>query len=202
MNTSEADKCNFTYGLKILGSYVGTEAFRIDRLRRYAEDLDDVKNKLMQYPDLQGRWLLFSKCFVYKPYHIFRTIPPELTLELALRFEQMKREVLASVMLINPEDVSEQLYSICNLSLANGGLGLHNVIEVRFAAFISSVVAFSQTRAGEALQVRGLILSAVDEHGNIIAASENLPPLWTSLFKSIINSRVFQNTTCVSCLKQ
>lgn len=151
VNINAARQSRVSFGLKILGSYIGTDEYRLANLRLYVKQLHDIKDKLMEYPDLQGRWLLFSKCFVYKPYHIFRTVPPHLTLELALEFERMKRQVLASVMLLNPEGISDEHYSICNLSLANGGLGLHDVVEVRSAAFLSSMISFSQTRAGGAV---------------------------------------------------
>jgi hypothetical protein len=49
------------------------------------------------------------------------------------------------------EGISDEHYSICNLSLANGGLGLHDVVEVRSAGFLSSMIFFSQTRAGGAV---------------------------------------------------
>ena len=54
------------YGLKILGSYVGTDEFIQDNLPRHAEELVRVADRLNSYSDLQGRSLVFRKCFLSK----------------------------------------------------------------------------------------------------------------------------------------
>jgi hypothetical protein len=64
------------YGAVILG----WKSIR-KRLEEYCKELERVADCLLSYPDLQGRWLLFLRCFTAKPIYLFRTVPPRLTVE-------------------------------------------------------------------------------------------------------------------------
>jgi hypothetical protein len=67
-----------TFGAKVLGSFVGCTEYRQAGVNNYICELQRVAGELLKYPDLQGRWLLFSRCFIHKPVYVFRTVPPEI----------------------------------------------------------------------------------------------------------------------------
>jgi hypothetical protein len=74
------ENCNenaVIYGSKILGSYIGSEQYIKESLKKHAQDLNIIAEKLIEYPDLQGRYILFKNSFMLKPIHLFRTIDPE-----------------------------------------------------------------------------------------------------------------------------
>jgi len=152
------------FGAKVLGSFVGTPEYRREGVATYISELQRVAGELLQYPDLQGRWLLFSRCFVHKPVHIFRTVPPSIAKPLVDSFEIIKQNVLSSILDIQPEHFPSLTYATCNFSLANGGLGLHDSIETSHAAYISSITKFLQSHDGGRTGLREELLRAATDH--------------------------------------
>ena len=135
------------YGVKMLGSYVGHDDFIEDQLRDYCVELHHSAEALIAYPDLQGRWLLFQKCFLAKPIYMFRTICVHLACrQLDEKVEELKMMILRSLLGFGDYDnLDDVTYSTCNLPIAMGGLGLHDFSDLSRAAHISSMIAFAQS---------------------------------------------------------
>ena len=58
-------------------------------LTHHLEELNHIADNLIDYPDLQGRMLLFRKCFLMKPVHLFRTMPPLLIADFVRGFDEL-----------------------------------------------------------------------------------------------------------------
>jgi len=63
-----------------------------------AEKLDAEASLLIEYPDLQQRFHLLRWCFSEKINYLLRTIPPELTEELASNFNLIKKRIICSIL--------------------------------------------------------------------------------------------------------
>jgi 23S rRNA A1618 N6-methylase RlmF len=133
------------YGVKVVGSYIGSSEFIKHQLDVYFQELEDSASKLMNHKDLQERMILFRDSFLKKPLHIFRTVNPKFTQEFARKFEVLKIKVLCSILgFDSSEHLSDLHCKIAQLSIKEGGLGLQDHCLVGKAAFVASVIGFHQ----------------------------------------------------------
>jgi len=129
------------YGAKVLGSYVGSDKYIKSNLLVKAEKLNAEASLLIEYPDLQERFHLFRWCFSEKINYLLRTIPPELTEELASNFNLIKKRIICSIIdQFTPETLPEWLWVQCRLSINDGGLGLKDSVSVAYSAFAGSFI--------------------------------------------------------------
>ena len=78
----------------------------------------------MQYPDLQGRLLLFRRCFITKPINLFRTISRFVWMILLISL--LQKSLLASIVGCSLQGI-EPVYTRCCFAISNGGLGINNL---------------------------------------------------------------------------
>jgi hypothetical protein len=143
------------YGAKMLGSFIGHPAYIGSKLREYvSDDLHVAAERIKSYPDLQGRWILFSRCWVHKPMHLLRTVPPRISQQLFSNFERMKKEIIMSLMGYSTQDrLDKNVYNSCNFAIEQGGLGFYKAEEIAPAAYLASVSSFSRCEEGKSMQV-------------------------------------------------
>jgi len=138
-----------TYGMKLLGSFVGTQQYRISALSEYHHRLQPVEDALKKYRWLQGAFLLFTKCYTPKIDHLLRTIPPNLTRSLVCAFEKSKSSLLyhflgrqqdtqSDLGLQTPLAIDIQ----ASLPISEGGLGLFFHSITASVAYLSSFMQF------------------------------------------------------------
>ena len=165
------------YGAKMLGSFIGHPAFIKKQLREYLDqDLNVAAERLKSYPDLQGRWILFSRCFMHKPTHLFRTIPPWIARDVMDAFEKHKKEILLSIMDFEREDpLTETIYSSCNFAVEDGGLGFYMAHEVALAAYTASIVSFCRSDDGKRMRAHEKIIDACDSIHDDMDENELIP---------------------------
>ena len=78
-----------------------------------------------------------------------RTMPPKITTEILVpEFERLKKKILCSILCMPEHELSEQVFSSCNFSIKEGGLGLHDTKEVAYAGYVSSIVYYSISNTG------------------------------------------------------
>ena len=70
------------YGVKLLGSFIGSKAFVKAQLRQKAVDLRSECQALLTVQNLQVRMLLLRCSFSQKINHLLRTTPPKYVQEL------------------------------------------------------------------------------------------------------------------------
>jgi len=149
------------YGMKLLGSFVGSKEFIFSSLRKKVVELKIVTKQLMKYPDLQGRMLLFTKCFQAKPNYLFRTLPPDVTAEFAFSVKSMQHQILCSIIGCKSLELSEEAYSLACFRVQDGGLGLLLPEEVRHAAYTASFLAFCSSDAGIEINAQEILESSL-----------------------------------------
>jgi hypothetical protein len=128
------------YGAKILGTCVGSNSYIQIALNNYLDELEGVADKLINFPNLQGRMLLFRYCFITKPVHLCRTLPPSTLSQFCEHFERLKRKVLASIVECSSQDIPDLTYDICAFGIAEGGLGLQRMTDISKCGYIASLV--------------------------------------------------------------
>ena len=160
LNTIEANNLRSQhrkrYGSKVLGSFIGTPEYIKTGLAEYETNFKQIADALIQYPDLQGRMLIFRFCFFPKPYHLFRTIAPEYTIPFAKNMEQIKKLVLASLFdfsNVNPfnkenSDSNSLEYEYMNATINAGGLGFQLYTEVAYSAYVASMISYAKSPVG------------------------------------------------------
>eukprot|EP01031_Cornospumella_fuschlensis_P026588 gene26588-32133_t len=134
------------YGLKVLGSYVGTDQYIQRNLLEYVSELNDIGRKLTAYLDLPGRLLLlFRLCFATKPFYIYRTIPPHLSHAIYCHFEEIKMKILANILGFSKrEHLKEISYRQAQRSIPEGGLKDERGIAM--SAYCASVLMWANSQ--------------------------------------------------------
>ena len=129
------------YGAKVLGSYIGSDEFISAKLNIVLEKLTVEAAKLVQYDDLQQRFLFFRYCFCQKINHNLRTIPPRLTLSFVRGFDDLKKTILCSLIdQFSKDSIPDWLWTQCCFSTKNGGLGLQTSSYTAHAAYVASII--------------------------------------------------------------
>ena len=128
------------YGTKILGSYLGSDEFISTSLEKNLAEIQRVADQLIAYPDLQGRLLLFRKCFLMKPVHLFRTMPPSSIASFIDSVESIKRSVVCSIFDYLPGEIPEVTWKTFDVAIDKGGLGLRHFSDIAKCSFIASLM--------------------------------------------------------------
>ena len=137
------------YGMKILGSYIGTPEFISAQLPEVSQKLEILAKQLLKFDNVQGRFILFQKCFCFKLNYIMRTIPPQLITTLVNDFDNLKQKVAASLFRPgghvddNPNSFlreNQHLWLQLCLPIAQGGLGLGYCEDLSPCAFAASMI--------------------------------------------------------------
>ncbi len=140
LGTTEAD-----YGCNVLGSFVGSDAYIQASLNNYILELEENAKSLIEYPNSQGRMLLFTESFCKKPLHILRTIPPSNILsDFISKFEGVKKLILSSFANGNTDDFNELVYQIINLKKSEGGIGINLLQDISPCAYVASLLHFNR----------------------------------------------------------
>ena len=177
------------YGVKILGSYLGSDEYVKRMLASHLSELSQVADNLIEYPDLQGRMLLFRKCFLMKPVHLFRTMPPLLIADFIRGFDEIKMRILCSILGCTVGELSTTHLKIINLPLAKGGLGLRDLDDVAACSFIASMLQenFRSWRNGvDLLDLPSTLFQQLKE----LLVSLNLDPVMVFNLDSSFKARV------------
>ena len=128
------------YGARILGGYIGEDAFIDAQLRAKALELEIEADRLIELGDPQQCYIFLRFCFGEKINHILRTTYPHLVEELARRFDHAKKKVLCFILdQFDAENIPDWLWSQACFTINDGGLGLKDSIRTSHAAFIASV---------------------------------------------------------------
>lgn len=136
VNTFNVNK----YGAVVLGSPIGSDSYIKDELMCFVRDeLETVAKNLIDHESVQERWILFTKSFMLKPLHLFKTISPRLTTEFINAIDLIGREILCSMLDCSIDELSEQIIEVIKLPIEKGGLGLKDYADLGTAAYAASL---------------------------------------------------------------
>jgi len=128
------------YGLKMLGSFIGSSAYVSEQLTAKGLKLNVEAEKLCCYPHIQDRLFLARLCFLPKGNYTFRTTTPYLSEGYLQNFEVQKKKILLSILGSTQNNMSDDTYKQCCLPTNKGGLGLQFTRESALSAFIASFI--------------------------------------------------------------
>ncbi len=131
------------YGMKVLGSFIGSDEYVTLQLEAVVTEWGRIKQELIDFPHVQQRMLLFRKCFSQKPVHLIRTITARLTSNLVDNFVAMQMEILESMF---SQKIPHVYMDFFCLPIRNGGLGLLNHNTISSIAHIASVCGLATFR--------------------------------------------------------
>ena len=120
----EKEQLQLNYGLKVLGSYIGTDEYVLDSLSKYLLELEENAESLMAYEGDQVKYLVFINCFIRNVGYIFRTTPPRLTIGFARGFEVLKKRILYNLLGFGLNELSDLTYGVCQLAIDEGGFNI------------------------------------------------------------------------------
>ena len=129
-------------GAKVLGSPVGSIPYILSFCNDYLQDLRQVAADLINFPDVQSRFLLFINCFLPKVNFLFRTLPTEFLSDFVTQFEELTVEILASILGCASNEISEENFGQMCFGISCGGLGMHFAIIAMEEIHIASNCAF------------------------------------------------------------
>ena len=134
-NTNEPNAAT-SHGFKLLGSYVGPDEFILNSLNAYLLQLQQQANLTSIFADYyQHLLVLLRHCFLTKPSHLFRTIPPHLTLHLAEQVNALCVTVFCSMLSNQHPDLSPLHAHQLHLHVDDGVISLPDMLLVRNSAY-------------------------------------------------------------------
>ena len=162
-----------TYGMKMLGVYVGCTYYIIDNLKKSASELSILANKLILHSNVQERFILFQKSFNNKIIYTLRTTAPRLIEEFIDSFEKNRMRIVASLFGIynsntslNFQTTDKDLWNLLCLPINDGGLGIGNLKDIANCAFAASIA--------DSIEVINSIQSVVDFQTILINTIEQI----------------------------
>jgi hypothetical protein len=130
-------------GVKVLGSYlIQSDPEYISKKLRDHVDLafTTAGIGIARLQDRQLKYHLLHKSFVHKFTHLFRTLPPSLTEQLATRLDSLNVDLLKLCVGLNHEPSSEWLSTVLSSQICSplklGGMGLPSTAVLRYTAYL------------------------------------------------------------------
>lgn len=122
--------------MKILGSFIGDDIYIKTQLEDVISDWKVIAERLINYPILQDRMLMFRYCFSTKPLHLLRNISKSLTGKFVSDFINLQISILESMFNV---PITENLMKRLCLPIGCGGIGILDLHDVHGVAHIAAV---------------------------------------------------------------
>jgi hypothetical protein len=90
----DMEQTRVAYGSRVLGGFIGDNAYILAQLHAKAETLEAEADRLIELGDPQKCYLFARYCFSEKDNHIYRTTNPQLVMEFAERINYAKKKIL------------------------------------------------------------------------------------------------------------
>lgn len=138
----DMEQTRVAYGSRVLGGFIGDNAYILAQLHAKAEALEAEADRLIELGDPQKCYLFARYCFSEKDNHIYRTTNPQLVMEFAERINHAKKKILCKGILGGYFDVDtlpDWVWTQACFTIKDGGLGLKDSVLTSNAAFVASV---------------------------------------------------------------
>jgi hypothetical protein len=142
-------------GFKLLGAFVGSDAFILEEHDSCVHDFQSALNRLfLLQENPQVAFLLLRFCVNQKLFHLLRSAPPRLTRNMASRVDHLVNEALMKLVGIpqveaptagTPIAEWPTAFIKCRLPGSYGGLGVSSLSAVAEAAFLGGLAASWKT---------------------------------------------------------
>ena len=124
---AERENLNESYGMKIVGTYIGTDIYVQKMLNNKLKDLQKHAAVLENYNNLHAVYLLTRYSFSQRINFYLRNIPPRFMRPIVDDFIQMYRRIAGSLIgkPINGEEL-ETIFQQLLFRLSEGGIGIRS----------------------------------------------------------------------------
>lgn len=142
------------YGMKVLGSFVGTDEYIKAQLELELERLQKDAEAIISLSSLQERYVLLTTSFNLMPLHFFRTIPHSLLTSFIDGFMVLQQKIVWSLLndsrAVHSEFARqemeetfnrEELWKLMALPIEQGGLGMLSLHIVAKMSYLASITA-------------------------------------------------------------
>ena len=129
------------YGLKLLGGFVGTDAFIGRQLQMKLDELEQQQQHIKNFKNEQSKFIILQRSFQLRVVHLMRTTPPALMAHFCNEFDFLKKDIISSIIYKEGFMVADDTWLQMMLKLDDGGLGLNPSLETAMAAYIAGMVA-------------------------------------------------------------
>jgi hypothetical protein len=128
------------FGTKLLGSYVGSDVYIRNCLNNHILMLKEEARKLtINMSDIQCRMVLMRNSFIRKIDYLFRTIPPYLSVGIVEEYTGLLKKLISDMLSnVSRVSISSIVWKQMCLKIPDGGLGLGNVDNLRYCAYLAS----------------------------------------------------------------
>ena len=137
----EKEAAKLAYGTKILGTHIGTDEYIRANVNEQIEEMNALKQKLIDHPNMHDRMVMFRYCFCPKVVHLMRTVPPRLLTPSLDKFSGYKKDVLCTLFEFPDGIIDNRLFSDCCLPYSKGGLSLGDLTDTKHGAFMAGYVS-------------------------------------------------------------
>ena len=134
-NLQHSDIGQSLYGAKVLGVFLGADAYIQSQLSKKITEMERIKNVLIKVDDKQILYLLLVWCYCNKITYWQRNMAPRKIEQMVEKFQQNKREILET---IAGSKIDDARFQLALLPLAESGLGLGDSALISHSAFIAS----------------------------------------------------------------
>jgi hypothetical protein len=125
---------------------------------------------LVNFPDVQCRYILFRYCFMAKPVHLMRTTRPDLMSDFIDELEKIQINIVESLFRLQIELFFFNL--VCFPSV-KGGIGIQKTRNVCPAIYTASISLFMHT-ASCPVKIEGLEYPCPGSHPSLAGIHRNL----------------------------
>jgi hypothetical protein len=140
IDTSSMNEIQSKFGVKILGSYVGSQKFIERGLQSKLEELEKDVERLLSCSDIQQKYIFLRYCFDQKVTHILRTTDFRYTDTFCEKFDAMKKRILCSIIgQYDLDSLPEFVWTQTCLSTSKAGFGITDSTRARYAAYVGSM---------------------------------------------------------------
>jgi len=135
------DAANLEYGVKMVGTWIGSSEYIKSNLENKLQELNNEKNHIINFPDPQIRNLMFRWCFTQKINYLQRTISPDILADFVSQFELQKKDILCSLLKhkYTRDSLPDDIWQRARLHINDGGLGYRFAEDVTWSAYAASV---------------------------------------------------------------
>ena len=130
------------YGVKVLGSMIGSTEYYADQLQSKLSELQDDAEQLIKFCHKQDCMTLLQWCFNAKVNHLMRTLDPA-TLDVFLQgFGDIQRRIVQHIV---GSDISESKFERMKAPINQGGFDLGFLDLTARAAYVASLVGVQRS---------------------------------------------------------
>ena len=138
LDREEVSEAKLRYGVKLLGSYIGSDEYIDNQLQVKLHELQEEATRLIENTYAQDGLVLFQRCFNLKINYLMRTMPPYRLQRFIAGFEAIQRAIVQHLV---GADITDQTFRRMKLAINQSGLGLGFLPETSHASYIASIVA-------------------------------------------------------------